>query len=83
MAAPRPRDPRKTNGIRLASFSEETGGLLVAQQRATEWMNGYQGLDLITINSCITPTAAVVTVWYRVKTKPAAAVPPVLPPKDP
>ncbi len=73
MEPPRPRKPGKRDaGIRFLSFSENSGDLERAQQRAADWMNDCQALDLITINTSMTEHKATVTVWYRVKTKQAA-----------
>ena len=82
MNPPRPRSPRKpgegvlfANFSRNAAFNSPTGAsdLRTAQQEAADWINQHPNLDLITIESCLTETTAIVTVWYRLK-RPSAPI---------
>lgn len=68
---PIPDQPR----LRYATFRETLSGTFgsnrdacmieAAQKSATDWVNAYAGIEIVSINTCITDRLAAVTIWYR------------------
>ena len=66
-----PDQPR----LRYATFRETLSGthgsnrdacmIEAAQKSAAEWVNAYPGIEIVSINTCITEWLAAVTIWYR------------------